>query len=410
MPPQGGAGSTPALGGGGFPALGSASQRPDGRYLVIERIDQGQTLDKVSPFLIDKALRNCCGEVSNVKRIKDGKILVKTLSAEQSIKLQQLSHLIPGINVVITEHKSLNTCRVVITCRELYELDDNEILSELKSEGVIKLDRIKKKINGNLINTSSFILTFATTVRPEKIKIGFLIVPTRVYYPRPIRCFKCMKFGHIGKECQREKICENCAEPFHGDECSRKQKCVNCNLDHRTTSPDCPAWIKENEIIRIKTDMEISHFEAKNIVEREAKSKETYANKISFGTRNCSCKCTCQLTSKSNPNETENLNPKEPEDPKTTHTNPATSAAINPGPSTSTTSITFSEEPTPVADSQSKQITISSPKHKKTKKTNEQHHSSDDQSEQSVTIDVTMSQHNSSIKRRGKPRKIPNKH
>lgn len=294
MSPHGGEGVKAAVHGGiGFPALGPGSQRNSGCFLVMERTNSGETLEKISPFLIDKAIRNCCGEVAIVKRIREGKILLQTKTEKQVPLLKKMVMITSGINVVITDHSTLNKCRVVITCRELNCEKEEVILEELAEQKVIQVDRIKKRVDGDLVKTSSYILTLSTTNMPAFIKIGFLRVPTRPYYPRPTRCYKCLRFGHIGKECELEEICANCSEPSHADVCTRPPKCANCLQSHKSNSPVCPIWITETEIIRLKVDRGISHLEAKKIVEQRNVNQQTYASKVSGNMRNCSCKCTC---------------------------------------------------------------------------------------------------------------------
>lgn len=283
MPPQGGSSSGPVPGGSGFPALGLFPKAVEERFLVLERTDDGQTLEKVSPFLIDKSIRNCCGDVSSIKRIRDGKILIKVNNDKQASKIRNLKYLVPGINIVASDHATLNSCRVVITCRDLLEMKDEEILEEMREEKVIKVERIMRKIDGVLTKTPSLILTISSPYRPEKIKVGFMLLPTRPHYPRPMRCFQCLKYGHLGRDCKADKTCANCGDLFHGEDCTREAKCINCQKSHKAVSPDCDVWKKETEIIRLRIDQNISYLDAKRIFEQRNSSRESYASKTAFG-------------------------------------------------------------------------------------------------------------------------------
>ncbi|XP_058811027.1 uncharacterized protein LOC131675916 [Topomyia yanbarensis] len=302
MSPHGGGSSGgPMFNGRSFPALGLLPQCKDGRYLVVERTDQAQTLEKLSPFLIDKAIRNCCGDVASIKRIRDGKILVQTKTGKQANQLEKLKTLTEGINVSVTEHNTLNLSRIVISCKDLLYMKDDEILEELRPQKVIKLDRIKRKVDGELVETSSIILTLSISIPPPEIKIGFIVVPTRPYYPRPMRCFQCLAFGHLGKHCKREKTCANCGDKHHGDDCRKTQKCVNCEGAHESISPQCPVWIKETKIVRLRIDQNIPFYEARRLVEQSEPPQEKYADiaaktAASVNTSNCKCKCTCDKT------------------------------------------------------------------------------------------------------------------
>ncbi|XP_053691363.1 uncharacterized protein LOC128739887 [Sabethes cyaneus] len=297
MPPQSGSTDGTVPGGSSFPALGQFPKAIEERFLVMERTGDSQTLEKISPFLIDKVIKNCCGDVTSINRIRDGKILIKVKNERQATQLRKLHCIIPGINVAVNEHATLNTCRVVITCRDLLEMKEEDILEEMREEKVIKVERIMKKVGDILIKTASLILTISAPNRPEKIKVGFMRVQTRPHYPRPMRCFQCLKYGHLGRDCKAAKTCANCGDNFHGDNCNKETKCINCQKPHKATSPDCDIWKKEKDIIRLRIDQNLSYLEAKKIFDLQNTSKSSYASKAVLNANGCKCQCTCQKTS-----------------------------------------------------------------------------------------------------------------
>lgn len=50
---------------------------------------------------------------------------------------------------------------------------------------------------GERVESLSVPLKFLDQEHLEKIKIGFLSFPIRVYIPPPLGCYKCQKYGHI---------------------------------------------------------------------------------------------------------------------------------------------------------------------------------------------------------------------
>ena len=63
-------------------------------------------------------------------------------------------------------------------------------------------------------------------------------------------------------------MCGRCAQPdHHGTARTSEAKCANCNGKHPAFSKDCPRWITEKEIQRIRKEQNISFPEARQIVE-----------------------------------------------------------------------------------------------------------------------------------------------
>ena len=72
--------------------------------------------------------------------------------------------------------------------------------------------------------------------------------------------------------CSKAKVCAKCAQPDHQDTaCTSAIKCVNCNGEHTAYSKNCPRWITEKEIQRVRTERKISFPEARKIVEGVSK-------------------------------------------------------------------------------------------------------------------------------------------
>ncbi|CAG9760274.1 unnamed protein product [Ceutorhynchus assimilis] len=157
------------------------------RFLVIQRVD-GLNFDKISPFGINKAFNGLVGELKQIKKTKQG-LLVETVSAAQSGKLLTVNKLL-DLPVSVLRHESLNVSKGVVYSRDLLCCSEQEILDELKSTGVIDVKRIKTKINGELQDTASHILTFNNSKLPKHIKAGYLNIPVRQYVPPPLRSRK----------------------------------------------------------------------------------------------------------------------------------------------------------------------------------------------------------------------------
>ena len=80
------------------------------------------------------------------KKLKNGTLLVETNRKSQSENLLKITKFF-NLNVTVTEHKTLNSCKGIIRDRTLKHETEENINEYLKQQGVTacKRFRIKKK-------------------------------------------------------------------------------------------------------------------------------------------------------------------------------------------------------------------------------------------------------------------------
>ncbi|GBM53582.1 hypothetical protein AVEN_105474-1 [Araneus ventricosus] len=138
-------------------------------------------------------------------------------------KLKSLS----TIPVTVNPHATLNSSKGVISCGELLKESEEKITEELKSQEVIHVRRITIRRVGQVLNTKRLILTFDSNKLPEHIKAGYMRLFVTTYIPKPLRCFKCQRFGHSKTSCRGTLTSARCAEVGHeSTDCTRTEKCV----------------------------------------------------------------------------------------------------------------------------------------------------------------------------------------
>ncbi|CAH1106017.1 unnamed protein product [Psylliodes chrysocephalus] len=247
------------------------------RFLIVKR-KEGD-FSTTNPFLIQKYLYGKVGQVKNVRKIRDG-LLIETSSAAQSRQISQLKNLLE-FEIEVTAHSTLNNAKGVINCRDLLNCTEQEILEELKEQGVIDVRRIKTKKDGKLVDTPIHILTFNVPKLPQQVKAAFYNLRVRQFIPSPLRCFKCQGFGHTSTRCVKEQICV-CGKSLHmGNPCQPPVKCVNCKGDHSARSKDCPIYKQEVAIQEIKAKENISYTDAKKkVLVHTPKPNISYARAI----------------------------------------------------------------------------------------------------------------------------------
>lgn len=207
---------------------------------------------------------------------------LKVRNLRQFNLLLNMKALIDGTAVNVTEHPTLNSIRCVVSCRDVMDMPDGELLEELKEQGVKDIRRITRRNGQARENTPAIVLTCRGTNRPEAIDFGYIRCRTRPYYPSPMQCFNCWLFGHTKMRCQaKTATCGTCSgnHPIsENKECNHQQFCKTCNTnDHKVSSRSCPLWQLENTIQRVKVDQGVSYPMARRIVEQN-RGESAFAN------------------------------------------------------------------------------------------------------------------------------------
>ncbi|GFU95722.1 RNA-directed DNA polymerase from mobile element jockey [Trichonephila clavipes] len=105
------------------------------RFLII--LLPSNAMSSISSFVIQKAPIGISGEPKSVKRLRSGDLLIETLSAIQTKSfLQEKTFLNSPVNIY--PHKTLNSCRGIISDPDLLTTTDAEILDGFSGQGVIR--------------------------------------------------------------------------------------------------------------------------------------------------------------------------------------------------------------------------------------------------------------------------------
>ena len=100
-----------------------------------------------------------------------------------------------------------------------------------KHPQILHAERMKNKEG---VETKTILCTFTGPV-PEKVDIGIWgRYSTKTYYPEPLRCYNCQKYGHHKSACKAQVKCAVCSGSHETNQCINKHK------EGQTTSPKCP--------------------------------------------------------------------------------------------------------------------------------------------------------------------------
>lgn len=256
------------------------------KFICIKKEGEGD-LSKVSPFVINKAIVGQAGEPKNIKKLRDGTLLVECSDDAQANKLLKLKSFFDQVQVISEPHSTLNKSKGVIRSFELMETSSEaEILLGLKEDGYL-VEEVKQIVSKSRGPTPTYILTFSTPTLPKTISAGYIHLEVKPYIPAPLRCFACMRFGHITGKCGRINLaCRKCSQEGHKDEdCVNEAFCPNCptNPNHSPLHPQCPSFLREKKIKEIQSTKKISINQARKEYEliESPKFSTSYAQKVS---------------------------------------------------------------------------------------------------------------------------------
>lgn len=233
-------------------------------YFTVCCAAENSNFNKISPFYVELALNTHVGIGTDTKRLRDGTLLIKAKNDAQAKKIASLTKL-GEIAVISKEHDTLNTSQGIIFHYDTLSLTEDELLKGLQTQGerVTKVTKIKKRVDGKLVDTPNCILTFKLSYVPSSIKFGYHKLQVKVYIPSPMKCVNCFKYGHPKKYCKNNKACSSCSDDFHGDQCSQIERCQGCGGEHNNFNKDCPRFKREYEIQKIRVMDKLSYFDAK---------------------------------------------------------------------------------------------------------------------------------------------------
>lgn len=192
-------------------------------------------------------------------------------------KLKQITELSSGIKVRVGAHPSLNRVRCVFSSKDIINVSEKVLKEHFATQGVVDVHRICRGKGEGKVNTSSVVLTCEGTSFPETVKFGLLRIRTRAYYALPLQCYNCYGYGHGRAGCKNKARCRVCSGVHEiAEKCRAKAFCSNCRGNHQPTNRKCPTYVKEVEILRLKTDLGVSYGDAKKVFIKE-KSGKSYA-------------------------------------------------------------------------------------------------------------------------------------
>lgn len=202
---------------------------PDRQVILKVMGEDADAFRRANPFRVMSALKEISPEIT-VKRSRSGALIIKSAIKQEVKRLLCLTELV-GIKVKVVMPTGMNFSEGVIYAPELMEMTEAELVSELRSDGVVYVRRIK----GALLH-----VRFNSTDRPQYLRAAYVRYRVREYLRPPRRCRNCCGTGHIEAECKEPARCGKCSGQHQSAQCtSGAIKCLSCGEDHYTWSFKC---------------------------------------------------------------------------------------------------------------------------------------------------------------------------
>ncbi|GFX41195.1 uncharacterized protein TNCV_2218931 [Trichonephila clavipes] len=150
--------------------------------------------------------------------------------------------------VTVCPHKTLNSCRGVISEPDLLSTPESEILEGFSDQGVIQPE------------TTYHCQSWLSKLQNSCIS-------------NPLRCFKCQRFGHSQIACRGQLSTPDVHLLDILPQITVLSR--NASIASFSDSKQCPKWKAEKEIQAIKTNRNISYLEARKLI--AAQLSQTYA-------------------------------------------------------------------------------------------------------------------------------------
>ena len=90
---------------------------------MLKSASEEQPLSKLSPFAVQKGFQAIAGTLKGTKRLRDGPFLVECSRKTQAENLLKTVNFVDR-PVHVSVHKTLNSSRGVIRCRELSDMSE----------------------------------------------------------------------------------------------------------------------------------------------------------------------------------------------------------------------------------------------------------------------------------------------
>jgi len=167
--------------------------------------------------------RKCVGSYKSCSPLRNGNLTVKCCSVQQMTTLLQCTKLTDdavSVEIATSSMRPLGARGVIYNVP--LDISTDDLVACLASQGVkfVKRFPFKSSDSSEFKDCKSVFLLFTTADLPGEVKIGYLFFRVKQNVPRPLRFFKCNRYGHVAGHCRGKLRCSICGGGHKYSECS----------------------------------------------------------------------------------------------------------------------------------------------------------------------------------------------
>ena len=229
---------------------------------------QNQTAHRLNMLVLKRHMDRYELEILYMKRLENGVILVRTTDFPDEEFME--TTVINEVQVEIDIPWQLNLIKGRIYHPELVYMDakDTKHLLADAGENFYSVIKYPGKNYADIKWKSEM-----TRELPHSVLLGWDRVRVKPLQAQPLRCFCCQAYGHKAAACTKTPVCPVCSgdhEPTR--KCNLQPKCPACSGPHSAFDPECPVWLEEKEVAKIKKKENLSYRDA--LKKRQEQKKE----------------------------------------------------------------------------------------------------------------------------------------
>ena len=137
-----------------------------------------------NPFALKRTLDALCGPVQDAKTTRDGALLIVTTDRDQTEDLLKVTTL-GGFPVTVALSDKVKSVMAVCRSDELTGMTNAELLEELKTQGVCRMERLRSRNAAEWGPNPTIRINFYGDDIPRHLICGYLRVPVDPWVPPP---------------------------------------------------------------------------------------------------------------------------------------------------------------------------------------------------------------------------------